>query len=35
LEPNGSATVYVYDAKDTRMPAFNVPKASDITFEEI
>ena len=35
LESDGSATVYVYDAKHTRIHSFNVPKASDITFEEI
>lgn len=35
LEPNGSAKVYVYDSKDNPIYSFNVPKASDITFEEI
>ena len=35
LESNGSATVHVYDAKDKHVNLFNVPKASDITFEEI
>lgn len=35
LESNGSATVHVYDAKDAHVNLFNVPKASDITFEEI